>query len=145
MKARYFLAGLFILIATVFGILFFFDIEFPQGIKPYFKKEYYGQFGPLVISIELLTAGIYLWIKHSKTNFVMGVFAFTALLDPIFNLTGLFTSQVPQYATITFVLCGIAALIIAFTNAFELGKISWKAAFGSFLTGTAVELFFNYL
>ena len=145
MKSRNLLAIAFILISLVLGTLFFLEINFPQGIKPYFKKAYYGQFGPLAISVELLIGGLYLWYKHKKTNFTLALFGFTALLDPIFNVTGLFTSQVPLYATIIFIVCGIIALWIAFTNAFQSGKISIAAAFMSFLGGTAVELFFNYL
>ena len=143
MNKRQLLATLFIIIALVLGVLLFLEINVPNELSGYFKSEYYNQFGPLAISVELLIAGYYLFVKHTKTNFVLAVFAFTALLDPIFNVTGLFTSLVPLYATIVFVCCALAALWLSFTNTFNLGRISMIAAFGSFILGTAVELFFN--
>jgi len=72
------------------------------------------------------------------------LFAFTALLDPILNLVGLFTSSLPVYAIILFLGSAIVSLWLAFTNAFNLGRISFAGALGSFLPGNAIELFFNY-
>ena len=143
MRKRKLIAALFIGIALVLGTLFYRAINFPILLEGYFKPSFYNQFGPLAISIELLIASYYLFIKHSKANFALAVFAFTALLDPIFNLTGLFSSLVPVYATILFVLCALVALWLAFTNTFALGRISFLAAFGSFVLGTLIELFFN--
>ena len=143
MNTRKIVATLFLIIALVLGVLLFLEVNLPTTLGGYFNSEYYNQFGPLAISIELLIAGYYLFIKHPKTNFVLAVFAFTALLDPIFNVTGLFTSLVPLYATILFVGCALVALWLSFTNTFSLGRISMIAAFGSFILGTAVELFFN--
>jgi len=126
------------------GIIFFYKISFPNGLEGYFKGEYYNQLGPLAISIELLIAGIYLFIKHSKANFTLALYGFTALLDPIFNLTGLFTSLVPLYATILFIFCAVIALWLAFSNTFKMGRVSLFGALSSFILGNAVELFFNY-
>lgn len=143
MKTRKILAIIFIIIAFAFGVKFFLEIEFPIGLEDYFKKEYYGQFGPLAISIELLIAGVYLFVKHSKTNFTLALFGFTAILDPIFNLIGLFSSMVPLYTTIIFVCCALLSLWLAFTDTFKLGRISFIGALISFIVGNAVELFFN--
>ncbi len=145
MKNRKIIAGIFLGIALVFGLLFYSKIEFPQGLGSYFKQEYYNQFGPLAICVELMIAGFYLLVKHSKANFTLALFGFTALLDPIFNQFGLFTSQVPTYATIVFVVCALLSLWLAFTNTFGLGRLSWIGALLSFALGTAVELFFNYI
>ncbi len=144
MKTRKLIATLFVLIAIVLGAILFSKIAFPDTLDGYFKKAYYNQFGPMAISVELLIAGIYLFRGHPKTNFVLALFAFTALLDPFFNLIGLFTSQVPFYAMVLFVICALVALWLAFSNAFQLGRISFFAALGSFILGNAVELFFNY-
>ena len=135
----------FIILAVCLGIIFYLKINHPQDISGYFKLEYYNQFGPLAICIELLIAGIYMFYKHDKTNFALALFAFTALLDPLFNFTVLFTSLVPTYAMILFGIAAIVSLRIAFTNTFQTGRISFLVAFFSFVLGSAIELFFNYL
>ncbi len=135
----------FMVVATVLGVIFLPDIDFPVGLTSYFQKEYYSQFGPLAISIELLIAGVYLLKGGQKANFTLALFGFTALLDPIFDLSGIFTSAVPIYASVLFTICAVIALRLAFTNTFDLGRISFIGAFGSFLLGAVVELFFNTL
>ncbi len=144
MKTRKILALVFIILALVIGAIFYLDIDFPMGLKPYFTKEYYNQFGPLAICVELLIAGLYLFIPHAKVNFTLALFGFTALLDPIFNSIGLFSSMVPLYATAIFVCCALLSLWLAFSDTFKLGRISLLGAFASFILGNAVELFFNY-
>ena len=145
MAKRKILASIFILVPVVLGIIFFLEISFPIGLDAYFKSGFYNQFGPLAICVELLIAGLYLFIKHRKANFILALFAFTALLDPLFSTVGLFSSQVPVYAMIIFVCSALIALWLAFSNTFNLGRISFLGAFVSFLLGTAVELFFNYM
>lgn len=142
---RKLIASIFILIATILGIIFFLEIEFPIGLDGYFKASYYRQFGPLAICVELLLAGIYMLIKHAKSNFALALFGFTAMFDPVFNLLNLFTSLVPLYATIIFICCGIPALWLAFTNTYKLGRISPIAAISSFLFSISVEFFFTYM
>ena len=144
MNFRRIIAVAFIVIALVLGIIFYIQLEFPKGLEPYFDKEYYNQFGPLAICVELLIAGYQLFIKHAKTNFTLALFAFTAILDPVFNAVGLFQTSVPVFGTILFIICAIPALWICFTNAFGLGRISFIWAFGSLVLGLIVELFFNY-
>ncbi len=144
MKIRQIIAFSFIILALVLGVIFFGRIAFPEGLEAYFKSEYYNQFGPMAICVELLVAGIYLAIPHAKANFTLAVFAFTALLDPFFNLIGLFTSSVPLYAMLLFIVCALVSLWIAFSNAFGLGRISVIGALMGFILGNAIELFFNY-
>jgi len=144
MKTRKILASIFIILALILGVVFFLDIEFPIGLKAYFKKEYYNQFGPLAISIELLIAGIYLFIKDDKTNFALALFGFTVLLDSFFTLFGLFSSMIPIYAMVLFSCCAILALWLAFSDTFKLGRISFIGALISFILGNVIELFFNY-
>jgi hypothetical protein len=145
MKTRKIIALLFIILALILSVIFYLEIQFPKGLEAYFKKEYYSQFGPLAISIELLIAGIYLFNKHAKVNFTLALFGFTALLDVVFNLLGLFTSMIPVYATVLFICCALLSLWLAFTDTFNLGRISFIGAVLSFILGNAVELFFNYL
>lgn len=143
-KGRKLVAILFIIIALILGAYFYTQLEFPIEIQDYFKKAYYSQFGPLAICVELFSAGLLVFKKHEKANFALALFAFTIIADVIFNLAGLFTSSIPLAAVIILSACGLAALYMSFTNAFNLGKISWLNAVWSFVLGNAVELFFNY-
>ena len=145
MKTRKILALLFIILALILSVIFYLEIQFPKGLEAYFKKEFYSQFGPLAISVELLIAGVYLFNRHAKVNFTLALFGFTALLDVVFNLLGLFTSLMPVYANVLLSCCALLSLWLAFTDTFNLGRISFIGAVLSFILGNAVELFFNYL
>ncbi|MFC0605410.1 hypothetical protein [Winogradskyella pulchriflava] len=145
MKKRKTIALLLFIIGIVLSTAFIIKIEFPQGFEAYFKREYYNQFGPLAISVELLIASYYLFIGHKKTNFTLALFGFTALLDPIFNQIGIFNSIVPLYGTIILSVCALLCLWLAFTNTFKLKRLSILAAVLSAILGIFVELFFNYL
>ena len=144
MKKRKLISVLLLIVGVALSIAFIFNIDFPQGLEGYFKRAYYNQFGPLVLSVELLIAGYYLFIGHKKTNFTLALFGFTALLDPIFNQIGLFNSIVPLYDTVILSLCALVCLWIAFTNTFNLKRLSPLTAILSAIIGVVVELFFNY-
>jgi len=144
MKKVYFIAIPFILVAIIFGYLFYLEIQFPVGIGDYFKKSYYNQFGALALCVELFIAGLYLFRQHSNANFTLALFGFTVLLDFAFNWLGVFTTSLPLYATIVFIVFAIISLILAFTNSFNLGRISFWGAIKSFILGNIIELFFNY-
>lgn len=145
MKKRKIIALLFLIVGVSLSVAFLLKIEFPQGFEAYFKREYYNQFGPLAISVELLIASYYLFIGHKKTNFTLALFGFTALLDPLFNQIGLFNSIVPLYGTIILSICALLCLWLAFANTFKLKRLSHLAAILSVVLGVFVELFFNYL
>lgn len=145
MKNRKIIALLLLIIGLALSIAFLMKIEFPQGFETYFKREYYYQFGPLAISIELLIASYYLFIGNKKTNFSLAIFGFTALLDPLFNQIGIFNSIVPLYGTIILSICALLCLWLVFTNTYKLKPLSYLAAFFSVVFGVFVELFFNYL
>lgn len=142
MNAIKIIAYVFIISALSFGVVSFLNIEFPSGLTAYFTKEYYSQFGPLAICVELLIAGIYLLNRNTKTNFALALFGFTVLLDVTFSLLGLFSSLLPVYATVPFLGYALFSLWLAFTDTFELGRISIIAALTSFILGNLVELFF---
>lgn len=145
MNKRKIISLLLLIIGLALSVAFIIKIEFPQGFEAYFKREYYNQFGPLVISVELLIASYYLFIGHKKTNFTLAFFGFTALLDPLFNQLGLFNSIVPLYGTIVLSTCALLCLWLAFANTFKLKRLSYIAAILSVVLGVFVELFFNYL
>lgn len=69
MAKRKIITVLLLIIGVSLSVVFFLQIEFPQGFGAYFKRAYYRQFGPLIISMELGIAGIYLFKEHKKTNF----------------------------------------------------------------------------
>lgn len=145
MKKRKTIALLLLIIGIGLSIAFIMKIKFPQGFEEYFKREYYNQFGPLAISVELLIASYYLFIRHKKTNFTLALFGFTALLDPFFNQIGLFNSIVPLYATIILSICALLCLWLAFANTYKLKRLSNLGAFFGIVLAVIVELFFNYL
>ena len=145
MKKRKIISLLLLIVGIALSVAFLIKIEFPQGFEQYFKREYYNQFGPLAISIELIISSYYLFIGHKKTNFTLALFGFTALLDPLFNQIGLFNSIVPLYGTIILSICALLCLWLAFANAFKLKRLSRLAAILSVVLGVFVELFFNYL
>lgn len=132
------------LIGVLLSIAFFVKIEFPQGFENYFKREYYNQFGPIVISMELLTANYYLFIGHKNTNFALAVFGCTALLDTLFNQIGLLNSNMPLYGTIIFSICALLCLCIVFLNSFKLSRMSILSTIVSVVLSVLIELFFNY-
>lgn len=144
MKKRKIISLLLLIIGLALSIAFITKIEFPQGFEAYFKREYYNQFGPLAISVELLIASYYLFISHKKTNFTLALFGFTALLDPFFNQIGLFNSIVPLYGTIVLSVCALLCLWMAFANIFKLKRLSHIATILSVVLGVLIELFFNY-
>ncbi len=144
MKKRKIISVLLLLVGVVLSVAFIVRIEFPQGFEAYFKREYYNQFGPLAISVELLIAAYYFFIGHKKTNFALALFGFTALLDPLFDQLGLFDSIVPIYGTIILSICGLLCIWLAFANPFKLKRLSRLVAILSLVLGVFVELFFNY-
>ncbi|WP_405381939.1 hypothetical protein [Maribacter sp. LLG6340-A2] len=144
MDKRKIISLLLLLIGVVLSVAFILRIEFPQGFEAYFKREYYNQFGPLAISIELFIAAYYFFIKHKKTNFALALFGFTALLDPLLDQLGLFKSIVPLYGKIILSICGFLCIWLAFANPFGLKRLSSVVAILSLILGIFVELFFNY-
>ena len=140
---RKLIAGVFLGIALVLGAVYYQAIDFPVGLEPYFKASFYNQFGALALCVELFIAGYYLLRAHKKANFSLALFGFTALLAPVLSRFGFLSTQLPAYVLIIFVLCGVAALWLAFTNAFQTGRISVVWALVSFVLGLAVDLWFN--
>lgn len=143
MNYRKTIAVLFIIVALILGVIFYLDITYPENIEDYFNKSYYGQYGPFAICVELLIAGYYLFRGTKKANFALALFGFTAVLDILFHFTGILTSNVPIYAMVIFFIFAAIAFWIAFSNIFQLGKISLMGTLISFVLGNAVELFFN--
>ena len=145
MNVRKIIASLFILIALVFGVILYLDIQYPKDVQTYFRKEFYTQFGPLAICLEMIFSAYYLYRNDKKANFYLALFASTILFDIVFNLAGLFTSSIPDLIAYVLMGCGFVSFWIAFTDSFKTGLISWKETILSIVMGVLVELFFNYL
>lgn len=144
MTSQRIIALVFIGIALTLAFIFYFGVDFPDDLGGYFKKSYYSQYGPIAISVELMMAGYYLFKGNKKANFALALFGFTASLDIFFHITSILNSSVPLVGMILFALCAIAAFYIAFSNAFNLGKISLWGTLLSFILGNAIEFFFNF-
>jgi cbb3-type cytochrome oxidase subunit 3 len=143
MKKRKIISVLLLIVGVILSISFILKIQFPLGFEAYFKREYYKQFGPLVLSIELLIAGYYLFQEHKKANFTLALFGFTALLYLLFNQIGLFVSLMPLYGTIIISICALLCLWITFSNSFKLSPMTLLKTIVSFILGVFTELFFN--
>lgn len=59
MKTRKTIAVAFIVLSVILGVVFYLKIDYPENFVGYFKKSYYGQFGPLAICVELLVTAIF--------------------------------------------------------------------------------------
>ena len=134
----------YILVGLTLGAIMYLNIDFTNGLVSYFKIGFYRQFGGIAIAVELIIAGIHLLVSHKKTNFVMALFGFTAVLDPIFSFLGILSSNVPVYGTIIFLCFAVISFRIAFSNEFDTEKISRVSVVISLILGVIIELFFNY-
>lgn len=143
MILRKIIATVFILISLGLGIAFYGILEKPDSLEGYFLKSYYGQFVGVALCVELFIGGCYLYMSHKKTNFTLALFGFTAVLDIVYNLIGLTTYGIPTFGVIIIAPCVLGAFWIAFSNAFDLGKIGLKWAVVSFVMGNVVEFFFT--
>ena len=143
MGKRKIIASLLLSIGVLLSIAFLLQIDFPQGFEVYFERAYYSQFGPLVISIELLTASYYLFIEHKNTNLALAIFGFTGLLDPILTKLGYLNSSMPLYGTIIIAACALLCLWLAFSNTFKLSPMTLLKITISVIIGFITEIFFN--
>ncbi|MDT0607051.1 hypothetical protein [Croceitalea rosinachiae] len=144
MSLRKVIAVVFMGIAFIFSVFFYLETNRPEDFAEYFNLSFYTQYGPVAISIELFIAGFYLFKASKKANFALALFGFTTVIDILFHITSLITSNTPLYAMFVFSGCAIGAFYISFSNAFNLGKITLLATLTSFVMGNAIEWFFNF-
>lgn len=144
MNTRKAIATIFMGIALVFSVLLYLDTNYPEDFSEYFSLSFYTQYGPIAIAIELFIAGFYLFRGSKRANFALALFGFTVFADILFQITSLISSNTPLYAMLVFSACAIGAFYIAFSNAFNLGRITLLATIASFVMGNALEWFFNF-
>ncbi|APZ47863.1 hypothetical protein BW723_16875 [Polaribacter reichenbachii] len=83
-------------------------------------------FSPVVISIILLIAGILLFINPAKANLALALFGHSVVEEILFNWLEISDSQYDLFLTITFLIFGLTALYIAYTDTFSSNKLSIK-------------------
>ncbi len=140
MNYRKITGAVFATTALIYSVIFALKLNFSIQLQSYFTLEYYMQFAPLIVSMILLFAGIYLYLKKSKTNFTLALFGHTVLEEVLFDWIGLTTCNLPNYVIPIFLLFAIAALWIAYSNTFNLKRLSYKEVIVSLLFG-AIESF----
>ncbi|MDG2449298.1 MAG: hypothetical protein P8M34_06655 [Saprospiraceae bacterium] len=103
------------------------------------------QFSPVIVSVMLLMGGVGLLSNHSKTNFALALFGHTALEEIIFDWLGIISHNLPLFAVALFFGCVVIALWLAYSNAFDLKRLSSKEVVLSLLIGAGESLLLNSL
>ena len=125
------LAGL-VIFASLFS-----NIDLRVDLPTYFKPKYYNQFSPLILCALLITAGVFIILKHKRTNFYLAIFGYTALEELLFRAIGLPQNLWPTWLIISFLLLGGACVFLAHRNPYKLNALSVRdlvlsLAFGFF-------------
>lgn len=140
MKNNKIIGFVFSIIALVFIVIFILRIDFSIQLESYFSLKYYFQYTPIVISFLLFFSGVFLIRKHRRTNFILALFGFDVLEELTFNWFGLTTSLLPTFAMGIFLCLAIVSMWVAFTNPFNLNKISYKEVISSIVIGAILSL-----
>jgi hypothetical protein len=93
----------------------------------------------------LLFAGVFVYIKKDNANFALSLFGLTTLEEIFFSWLGLITNYLPAYAIAPFFCCAVITLLIAYSNVFELKRLSISETIFSFLIGAIVSFLPNFL
>ena len=125
------LAGL-VIFASLFS-----NIDLMVDLPTYFKPEYYNQFSPLILCALLINAGVFIILKHKRTNFSLAMFGYTALEELLFRAIGLSQNLWPTWLIISFLLLGGICVFLAHRNPYKLKALSIRdlivsLAFGFF-------------
>lgn len=131
--------------ALVLGVIYFIRIEFSIQLESYFSLAYVMQFTPLIISLMLFISGFMLVKKMPKANFYLALFGADALEEVIFHWFGLINSNLGTYAMLLFFFIALAALWMAYSNVFNLKKMSLKEVVLSIVLGALISLFPYYI
>ena len=127
--------------ALVLGVIYFIRIEFSIQLESYFSLAYVMQFTPLIISLMLFISGFMLVKKMPKANFYLALFGADALEEVLFHWFGLINSNLGTYSMFLFFFIALAALWMAYANAFNLKPMSSKEIGLSIVLGTLISLF----
>lgn len=145
MNYRKITGAVYAITALIYSVIFALKLDFSIQLQSYFTLEYYMQFVSLIVSMMLLFAGIYLYLKKLKTNFTLALFGHTVLEEVLFDWIEITTSNLPIYAIPIFLLFAIVALWFAYSNTFNLKRLSYKEVIVSLLFGAIESFLSGYL
>ncbi|MGB1307589.1 MAG: hypothetical protein ACPG6B_01665 [Oceanihabitans sp.] len=141
MKYNKIIGLIFSIFSIVYSINFIVNSKLTYNLESYFDFEYLISLSPVVVSIILLIAGILLFVNPAKANLALALFGHSVVEEILFNWLGISTSQYDIYLTIIFLIFGLTALYIAYTDTFSSNKLSIKEAIISFVIGTLFAMY----
>ncbi|WP_152611453.1 hypothetical protein [Psychroserpens damuponensis] len=141
MKYNKVIGVIFSLFSIVYSTNFIVNSKLTYNIESYFDFEYLMSFSPVVISLILLIAGILLFINPAKANLALALFGHAVVEEILFSWLGISNSQYDFYLTIVFLIFGLTAIYIAYTDTFSSEKLSIKEAIISFIIGTLFAIY----
>lgn len=127
--------------SLVMGVIYFIRIDFGIQLKSYFRLAFLMQFTPLIISLMLFISGFMLVKRIPKANFYLALFGADVLEEVVFHWVGVINSSLGTYTMPLLFLCALAALWMAYANAFNLKPLSSKEIVLSIVFGALISLF----
>ncbi len=141
MKYNKIIGVIFSIFSIVYSTNFIVNSKLTYNLKSYFDFEYLISFSPVIVSIILLIAGILLFVNPAKANLALALFGHAVVEEILFNWLGISESQYDLYLTIIFLIFGLTAIYIAYTDTFSSKKLSIKEALFSFIIGTLFAIY----
>ncbi|AOW21856.1 hypothetical protein [Urechidicola croceus] len=141
MKYNKIIGVIFSIFSIVYSINFIVNSKLTYRLESYFDIEYLMSFSPVIVSIILLIAGILLFINPAKANLALALFGHSVVEEILFNWLGISDSYYDLYLTIIFLIFGLTAIFIAYTDTFSSKKLSIKQAIISFIIGTLFAIY----
>jgi hypothetical protein len=141
MKYNKIIGAIFSIFSIAYSTNFIVNSKLTFNLESYFDFEYLMSFSPVIVSIILSIAGILLFVNPAKANLALALFGHSVIEEILFNWLGISDSQYDLYLTIIFLVFGLAAIYIAYTDTFSSKKLSIKEAIISFIIGTLFAIY----
>ncbi len=141
MKYNKIIGTIFSIFSIAYSTNFIVNSKLTFNLESYFDFEYLMSFSPVIVSIILLIAGILLFVNPAKANLTLALFGHSVIEEILFNWLGISDSQYDLYLTIIFLIFGLTAIYIAYTDTFSSKKLSIKEAIISFIIGTLFAMY----
>ena len=141
MKYNKIIGLIFSVFSILYSINFIIKSKLTYHLESYFDFEYLMEFSPVILCVILLIAGILLFINPAKANLSLALFGHSVLEEILFNWLGISTNQYSIGLTIIFIIFGLTAIYIAYTNTFSSNKLSIKEAVISLVVGTLFAIY----
>lgn len=139
------IGSVFLILALVFSVLLVQQTHFSIQLQSWLSLSYFAQLSPLILSGIFLITGVFLLLKHKKTNAILTLFGHGASEEIAFSWLGLTTTQFPSYAILPFFCCSIIALWLAYSNRLKLKPVSVGDAVVGIITGIILSLLSGYV